>query len=356
MKTYKCRRCGHIAYQKIQLQNHLNKQKECESIYEDIDRSILLNELKKKIVIFDCKKCGKTFSSRQSKWTHEKKCEYSKEIKCITEIKVINENEIKELKNEIIEIKKILLKTQLNQNMNSNNTNSNIISNSNNTNYINNTTYIIQNLRPFGEENYDYVTRDTIRHILRRGAKSFLFEFVKFINFNINHSENWNCFISNLKNNKINIFTGSCYEIRDRNIILNKLIDGKKDFLEGYLVKSQEEIKLEKEYLELDINTLKINLKENIRNKYNIDIDEEIPDEELKYNEELNNLIKNLKELNELDELIEEILDKLSQFDDVYKDVTLTEIEEEAYKKRDTFNGVKKECERLNKEENNRVH
>jgi hypothetical protein len=237
MNKYICKRCGYKATQKQNLKNHLQKKKECESLYENISREILLKELEKKITTLNCNKCNKIFSSRQSKWTHEQNCKYNKDIN--EELK-----ELKEMLNKVIETQnKQELIGNNNTLINSNNTNNNIINN----------TIIVTDLRPFGEENYDYICEDMIKRNLRP-SKNLLLKLFKLIHFNRNHPENWNFYISNLTKNKALVYRGKRFEVEDKNTTIIELLSNKIKFLENFIKDLEGIPEIEKEIVIEGIN------------------------------------------------------------------------------------------------------
>jgi hypothetical protein len=218
MSKYICKRCNYSTNYKGSIRNHFNRKVICEALNIDISVEELLIELEEKKDITICTNCGKKFANRHNKCRHEKAC------------KDINEdNEIIELKNQMAEMAKILEKLieKKQQNITINNI-------TNNDNSINNINIILDNLRPFGKENYDYIDDNTIKKILKP-SRLILYKFVKLIHFNINHPENWNYFISNMRDNKANVYNGKKFVIEDKIESLKKLIESKKDFLETFI-------------------------------------------------------------------------------------------------------------------------
>ncbi len=240
---YICRRCGYRTKQKQSLQRHLQKLTECNNELEDISREELLNNLKerekKKTIIeekkYFCKKCNKELSSRQNRWKHEQICK--KENK--QDILNLNESDLKEL---VINLTKELENIKEKQNITINNIDNSINDNSNNMN-IN---IILNNLRPFGKENYDYIDEEAIMKILKP-SRLILYKFIKLIHFNIDHPENWNYYISNSRGNKANVYNGKKFILEDKMDSLRKLINKKKEFLQDFIKEINDILEIEKE-------------------------------------------------------------------------------------------------------------
>ncbi len=229
MSKYICKRCGYNSPYKSSLKNHLNRKIICEAIFNDIQVEVLLNELEEKRDITICTKCGKKLSNRQNKWKHEKICKVNKN-------NTNNDtNEIIELKNQINEMSKMLEKMlEKQQNITINNDNSTNTINTNTINNIQNVNIILENLRPLGKENYDFFDLEAFRDCLVP-SRLLLYKFVKLIHFNINHPENWNCLITNLKDNKATVYNGNKFVVKDKFETLKKLIKDKREVLEKFL-------------------------------------------------------------------------------------------------------------------------
>jgi rubredoxin len=302
MSNYNCKRCGFISSTKQNLQSHLKKKKICESILEDIDRDDLLNELsireKKEKKEKKCKKCSKIFNTRQAKWAHEQNCIINNDIK----LDITEKNEIKELRNEILELKNLFLQSSKQI---INNTVNNTVNNTNNTNTI-----IINNLRPFGQENYDFIKLKDISNELNYSKKLLMKLFQK-IHFNINHPENWNFYISNKGNNECNIFTGKKFESKDKNKSIEALLNNNIKFLE-YFINTLDELKEnEKEFIIDGIKNY-ININDRLKDKnYKYDINELINYiSDLAYNrrEKIENVRKEMDKKNKIESSNTEII------------------------------------------------
>lgn len=211
-KIYSCKRCGYTSKYKQPLQNHLNKKTICIASLEDIPRENLLDELNtKKEKLYVCNKCNTELGSRQSKYKHQKNCTKSND-----------KNKIKNLEDKIEEMSN-LMKMYIKVNEN----NKTIITNNNTTN--NSINILIENLRPFGEENYEYISKDILKKLVH--DRDILYTLTKQIHFNKEHPENWNYFVGNLTNNKAYVYRGKRFHQEDRKDTLIDLLSNHKDFL-----------------------------------------------------------------------------------------------------------------------------
>lgn len=71
-----CARCGHKVSSKSNLLQHLRRNKPCDAVLSDIDRSKYIEELlkKEKVGTFHCRVCNKTFTAVSNMYRHEKQC------------------------------------------------------------------------------------------------------------------------------------------------------------------------------------------------------------------------------------------------------------------------------------------
>jgi hypothetical protein len=281
-KEFICKRCGYKTNLKANLKTHLNNKTICKVLLEDIDRSELLKEIEnrelKKKSSYNCSKCNKELSTRQSKWKHEKTC---------------NKLDDKDLKELVLNLTKEIEELKKNVNITINNDNST----TNNDNSIN-INIILENLRPFGKENYDYIDQNSIKNILKPG-RLIIYKFIKMIHFNINHPENWNYFISNLRGNKANVYNGKRFELEDKVESLRKLIYSKKEFLEVFIKEIEDLLEIDKE-IALDA----LNYFENVEEEYKYVTKELLKKtEELAYNkrEKMEIIKKNMDKKNRED-------------------------------------------------------
>lgn len=224
MNRYECKRCGYKGNQKQDLRKHLSKKKICNAVIEDISREELLKQLDtKEVKRFICIKCDKELSSKYNKLRHESICDYEPELKLDNPEIIELRSMVNKLMLENKEMRERLEELTPNTTNNTINNTTNNTTNNTNNNMIN---IIIENLNPFGKENYDYVDEVFLKKLLKKD-RLMLFDFIKLIHFNINHPENWNYFISNKGKNEAHVFTGKKYEIKNKKETINLLIEAK---------------------------------------------------------------------------------------------------------------------------------
>ena len=180
---YRCLRCGYETKYKQNLLTHLRKKIECEELIEEVSREELIKSYEKKEKIHKCEKCKKEFSNSQNARRHEKSC------------KVVVD-ETKQLKEELAEIKNQIKELIKNQK-------TSVINNTNNTTNITNTgpinyNIIINNLRAFGDENREHISRSELKEIVKYEEILIYKELIAKIYLNKDHPENWNYLINDM--------------------------------------------------------------------------------------------------------------------------------------------------------------
>ena len=102
MATFLCKRCNYETVYKSSIVKHLQKKKSCDAIYEDIDRSKLLEEFKKEKnkeeYIYKCTICDTFFKYRSNLSRHEANCSKKQQDK--------DNKHIKELESRIQNLEK----------------------------------------------------------------------------------------------------------------------------------------------------------------------------------------------------------------------------------------------------------
>jgi hypothetical protein len=151
-----------------------------------------------------CKYCNKLFNFYNNKWRHEKTCKNKEQL--IT----INKNELNNLQCQINELKNKSTKITNNNTTNNNNTNNGTI--------INNKFVLFP---CFGYDNI--LSKKEIISILNKEYKA-LEESVLKVNFNENHPEHQNIYITNLKDDNAHIFNGKQFVAVDKNDVVSQLI------------------------------------------------------------------------------------------------------------------------------------
>ena len=163
---FTCKRCNSDFSNKANLVKHLEKVTPCKVINDSIDRSIYLQEFKKSKSIEKynkmCKYCEKTFCFSSAKNRHQNIC---KKNPTIMKISIVVEDNIDELKSQILKLKEDMKKQQDIIHKKDEELNhyklvpTNItINNQNNTTNNNNTINII--LRNYGDENMACLSDD----------------------------------------------------------------------------------------------------------------------------------------------------------------------------------------------------
>jgi hypothetical protein len=153
-----------------------------------------------------CKTCFKKFASPQSRYNHEKR-----------EICVIDEDIDKRVVNVV------------NNSVTTNNVT--VVNNTIDNSVTNNVT--IQ-LRPFGEENLDYLKADDL---LRRFKKYGRLEDVmvralQMVHFNDEHPENMNIYMSNLRGRHVHTYDGTSFIAQPKELIMEVLSESVRSVLE----------------------------------------------------------------------------------------------------------------------------
>jgi hypothetical protein len=104
--TFTCPRCHYETTHITSYRNHLSKKKTCQSHFANDDPNEILDKLndsKRMCHNYECEYCHKTFSSSQGKYQHKLRCNHS-----VAE----EENEVSQLRNEILEMKNLMAKIQ----------------------------------------------------------------------------------------------------------------------------------------------------------------------------------------------------------------------------------------------------
>jgi hypothetical protein len=259
MVNYKCYRCGHLASQRCNFKNHLNRKNICEPLLEDISIEEIkflyglitepkttqndpkttqndpkttqhglndepkITQFEPKITQFEpkitqnnpisksCDFCLKIFKRTWHLKRHLNTCKGKKQY----ELNLLNiqQRKIMELEKKIEEHKTCLT---------TNNT-TNINNVSNNVNINNSRNIIINN---YGEENIKHLTNEYFVNILQ-GAFMAVPNLIKQIHFDPNHPENHNIKISNKKEPYVKIMKDNKWHYVDKKTELLDIIDSK---------------------------------------------------------------------------------------------------------------------------------
>tara|TARA_B110000285_G_C15008357_1_gene555100 strand:- start:153 stop:1046 length:894 start_codon:yes stop_codon:yes gene_type:complete len=151
----------------------------------------------------NCEFCDKNFKSKQSMYRH-------KRLYC--NIKKENYDNIKDLKTMIHKqsshINKLIDKVGTTNITNNTNTNN-----------------IIQ-LNNYGKEDLSHIT-DSMKTNLLKGPYNMIPKLIEQVHFNNDKPENQNIILPNKKENKLKIFTGDKWIYKNKDEVLNDLVDGK---------------------------------------------------------------------------------------------------------------------------------
>ena len=252
MNDFQCPRCLIFFRRKDYLQKHLKRKFPCIELNSENVKKMIPNDTKMipndtnmipaKSELFDklfkCNFCNELFNNKRSLYRHKN------ELRC-KEMPNKEELKIKKFKKNKIIIKKLEQEKQLVlQATNSNNTttilnNTNTIINNNITknNIVNHFNF---NIKSFGDENTDFLTKKDKLKIVNRCYMGVP-ELIKRIH---NNPENHNFFISNLKNNVIAILNKENeIEYNDYNQICEQLIEKNMDRLDEYFIEFESLLK-----------------------------------------------------------------------------------------------------------------
>ena len=222
MVNYECKLCNFKTHLKTDFKRHLNTLKHGRKL-EQIETNSLDKPKKSqkrakksqkepkrasKTCQFTCDYCGSEFKTFANKRRHElHRC---KKIKHIGDSAAIQENL------DLKEQRKIMLK-QIDQ----------LIKKAGNTTY--NTQHNTQTnikLNGFGNENLSFIT-DAFKTQLVKGPYGMIPKMIEHIHFNDSVPENKNISLPNKKENIIKIFCGDKWVFKNKNEVINDLVDGK---------------------------------------------------------------------------------------------------------------------------------
>jgi len=221
---YCCKRCHYTTDIKTNILSHLKRKNQCNVLFDDIDRSILIDELTQKDTNdtpFECEYCSKKFSYQSGKSRHKKSC---KENPNNVEDSIVDrlEEKIKELEQKI------------------NNQNTTVNNITTNYNIQNN----VQNTINFGKENVEFLADSFIRRCLFR-APDGVTDLTKKIHFNPDKPEYHNVTTTNKKDGFLEVFKNGKWVYDDKNKVLDALIKQSFDILSSHYDQFDDEIKTE---------------------------------------------------------------------------------------------------------------
>ena len=195
----------HVKNTQNVLINMVKSTKEHKKSTKEHKKSTKEHKKTQKNCIFFCNFCGGEFSSFATKRRHE--LHY-----CNENISIKNKDILK-LKNEFKQEKKEL-KKQINL----------LITKVGNTTITNNTNNI--QLNSYGKEDMSHIT-DTFKTKMIKIPYGAIPKMIEEVHFNENKPENKNILLTNKSDNKIKVFSGNKWVYKNKDDILNNLIDGK---------------------------------------------------------------------------------------------------------------------------------
>lgn len=223
--TYVCERCNAQFEYKSRLLYHLsNKKKICPPLNADID----INEYKERLEKvaqdnkkYPCKKCGKGFSSPQTRCVHHKNCTFTGIVK--------NDDDVFSLKKEVEQLQE---KIKILEN------------GSNNINYHNTNNINIQiNVRDFCiNENTEYLKSDFLLECFR---DMDMLKIIEEVHFNLDHPENHNCRTKNIKQNLMEYQQNGKWIIDKKENVLYELIMNGYRVLNTYYKDNKKDVEFE---------------------------------------------------------------------------------------------------------------
>jgi len=161
-------------------------------------------------MIYECNFCNRSFTHRQGKHRHEKKCNSRKvlENRC-TRLELILEQKEDAINQLRLQLEKLFDKVGSGE-----------VHNHNTTNY----TYNII-LNAFGAENTSYINDLTVKEVLQQGTIASIPKLLELIHFHPEHEENHNVRITNKKENTANIWDGDKWVLKRRPDAIEEMSD-----------------------------------------------------------------------------------------------------------------------------------
>lgn len=237
---FTCNRCGYTSPYRESLLRHLKRKTPCPPVHSqtplielaDSFRQRQQRSFNKSSGTYDCIYCGKKYQSSAGKYKHQTKCHRamgggpsggevaSTAVASEVETRIqLQEERYKQLE----DMYKNLLQHMTRQNITNINVNDVIINN-----------HLVVNIRPFGQENTEYLFNDEnlLKHILSSKGP-FLQKLVQAVHFNENHPENMNVYISNLRGKHAIVYDGIQFSVKLKDETIDKVIKTKQVLIEG---------------------------------------------------------------------------------------------------------------------------
>jgi hypothetical protein len=249
-KMYTCSRCDYTTINLNHFKKHINRKNICKPIENDIDINILREKYNNKgrNTEFKCEYCEEIFENAVKKFRHKQKCSNNPEI-----------DEKNQLKNEILELKKIIKDNNISvpsyktHNNNINNTNTNISHNTNSNINSNNSTQNNIIINNFGNESLEHITPEFLDKCLLK-LNNGMKDLIKNIHFNDDIPENKNIKFKSERYNLLQKYENGEWLDCDKNNTLDELIHKGFKILNQHYFKSRDENEKLKEYKDVIMN------------------------------------------------------------------------------------------------------
>jgi hypothetical protein len=221
---YVCDRCHYNTDRLPNLKRHLQREKVCEVLFQDVSRQDLLEKYKA-TKAYDCPTCKKGFSTAQSRWRHKKTCKAGETTHDLVKM-------IKDLQEEVRELRLTVPTPTTTTN------HSNTHTNCNNTINNNHQTIIIN---AYDKPNLEYLTPNFLTQCVKRRDKG-LCELLQHIHYHPEHTENHNVRISNKKLSLIETHDGERFQYQQKDKVLDELVREGFEILENHYLENEEEV------------------------------------------------------------------------------------------------------------------
>lgn len=237
---FSCAHCKHIFTTKNGMQRHIKNN--CKIIKSACSLNITHDDAKKKcdnkkskINENCCYHCNKKFSDRRSVYRHIKSsCKIVKNDKVEKNEKQKICDELNQLREENMKMRLELEMQKLNVvNDNITNINTGVINNGtiNNTGFVNNVNNSINIIFSFGKEDISKIDSAEMNKAFKNGFNSTV-ELTDAIHFNPKYPEYHNVYIPSMKDKYGMVYKEGKWELMNKQELINKLYDNKKDYIE----------------------------------------------------------------------------------------------------------------------------
>ena len=235
---YRCETCGFETNKKSTYQSHINRKYKCEPMTNE-DKNVNVNEQNNKINEqnnkineqnnkineqknkYECIKCNKSYSCKQSLERHSKVCTSVHSLQCPICKKEFAYQQLKYYHMKNVKCEPVVSQNIQNQTINNN-------CNVTNNNTINNNYHI--HLNAFGSENIDYLLEANVLQDLINSGNTIR-TIIEQIHFNNEHPENWNMCVRNLRSKHAEIYDGNRFVVKDKLDVLHKVITNTLDIV-----------------------------------------------------------------------------------------------------------------------------